>query len=115
MDQSILTNETARNYEFLKTMSSDSFYPSSLVDKGKDILIEVCYQIEQDRPRDLEGFYKLSLSATSKFNILADEFAANGSEFETMAAESVAIDMVFIAETYGYDADVERMIGNRHW
>ena len=96
-------------------MYSDSYFPKFLVDKGKAILVDLCLQIENEQPKNLEDLYKLTHAATEKFNDLEKVFDANGSEIETAARESIAADFEFIAHTYGYKADVEELIAPRNW
>ncbi len=115
MNQSDLKNEKTKNYEFLKDMYQDDYFPEHLVDKGKAILIDLCRQIEIQEPSSLEELYTLTHAATERFNDLEDEFAENESEMETAAAEAIAMDFAFIAVSYGYDADVEELIGPRTW
>ncbi len=110
-----IKNDTLRNYLFLKDMYSDSYFPKFLVDKGKAILVDLCLQIENEQPKNLEDLYKLTHAATEKFNDLEKVFDANGSEIETAARESIAADFEFIAHTYGYKADVEELIAPRNW
>lgn len=111
-----LKNSTMREYHFLADMYADSYFPPHLVDKGKTILVELCYQIEQEKPADLKALYKLTHAATERFNALQHEFDANGSELETAARESIAMDFVNIAKAYHFNhADAEEMIAPREW
>lgn len=115
MTQNDLKNEKLRNYSFLKSMYSDTYFPNFLVDKGKDILVNLCFQIEKESPKNLPELYKLTHAATNKFNDLENEFGENGSEIETGARESIGGDFFFIAKAYGYDADIEELIATRYW
>ena len=115
MNQIDLTNEQIRNYQFLQDMYQDSYFPKHLVDQGKAILIDLCHQIEQQKPKSIEGLYALTHSATEKFNELEEEFMENDSELETAARETIAMDFAFIANAYGYSADVEELIAPRNW
>ena len=110
-----LTNKTMTEYSFLKEMYNDPFFPNNLVDKGKQILIDLCYQIESEKPKNLEELYKLSHNATDKFNDLQEEFYENESEIETAARESIAMDFEFISNSYGFKADIEELIATRDW
>ncbi len=113
--QSDLNNDQIKTYDFLKGMYQDSYFPSFLVDKVKIILLNLCYQIEVQKPQSLEELYSLSHSATNKINDLEDEFFENNSEIETAAREIMAMDFEFIAISYGYEADVEELIATRNW
>ena len=110
-----LKNEKIRTYSFLKEMYRDSYFPNKVVDKGKDILINLCWQIEKENPKTLDDLYKLTHRATNEFNNLQEEFFENGSEIETVGRECIAQDFEFIAISYGFDADIERLIATRDW
>lgn len=115
IDQTTLTNEKAKAYDFLDCMYEDDYFPNFLVDKCKYVLLELCIKIEVDRPADLSEFYTLSHAATRKINDLEGEFFDNDSEIETIARECLAMNFAYIAETYGYEADLEEMIAPRDW
>lgn len=115
-EQANLNNEKIKNYSFLKEMYQDSYFPDHCVDKGKDILIDLCFQIEEKQPKNLDELYKLTHSATDKFNDLQDDFYENDSEIETAARDCIGTDFEFIAISYGFeDADVEELIATRDW
>lgn len=114
--QTDLRNETVRNYSFLKEMYDDEYFPNKLVDKGAAILVNLCFQIEQNQPKHLDDLYELTHAATNKFNDLQEDFEDNGSEIETVARECIATDFEFIAASYGFkDADIEKLIETRDW
>lgn len=115
MDQNTLTNERVRTYVFLATMEADDYFPQRVVAKGRSVLVDLCKAIERERPADLEGLYILTHQATEAFNDLQLEFEAEGSELETVARETIGADIAFIAEAYGYEADVEELIAPREW
>lgn len=103
-----LNNEKVRTYTFLKWMYDDAYFPNFLVDKGKQILIDLCFDIETKQPKNLRELYKLTHKATDKFNDLQEEFEDNNSELETVARDCIGVDFYFIAQAYGYaDADME--------
>ena len=52
--------------------------------------MELCQQIEQQRPASLEELYELTHAATERFNDLQQEFDEQGSEIETAARECIA-------------------------
>ena len=111
-----LSNETGRNHPFLKEMYDDSYFPNRLVDKGKDILVNLCFEIERKQPKNLQEFYELTHAATDKFNDLQEDFEENDSEIETVARECIGKDFEFIATSYGFeDADIEELIATRDW
>ncbi|MEF8688191.1 UNVERIFIED_CONTAM: DUF5713 family protein [Comamonas sp. A-3] len=111
-----LGNAIMNNYAFLLEMYEDSYFPEELVRKGEDILRELCLQIEQQKPQDLEQLYRLAHAATERFNDLQQEFEEQGSEIETAARECIAADFEAVAKAYGFeDADVEELIAPREW
>ena len=111
-----ITHEKIKTYSFLQDMYDDSYFPDFLVDKGKIILLNLCRKIEKKKPDSLKKLYRLTHSATKKFNKLNDEFYDNDSEIETAARECIAEDFEFIATAYGFeDADIEELIENRDW
>lgn len=115
-EQANLSNEKIRDYLFLNAMYQDAYFPDNCVDKGKEILIELCFQIEESKPEDIEGLYQLTHSATDKFNDLQDDFDENDSEIETVARDCIGADFEFIARSYGFeDADTEQLIATREW
>ena len=110
-----ITNSEMQDYPFLKEMYEDSYFPDYLVDKGKQVLIRLCERIEAENPLDDEAVYKLTHAATDEFNDLAEEFAENDSEIETVARDAIGTDFSFIAKAYGYDLDPEEIIAPRDW
>lgn len=115
MPQNDIKNEQLKNYCFLKNMYRDTYFPDFLVDKGKAILINLCLQIEEEKPKTLTELYKLTHAATNKFNDLEEEFGENDSEIETGARDTICEDFDFLAKAYGYEADSEELVGTREW
>jgi serine/threonine protein kinase HipA of HipAB toxin-antitoxin module len=66
--QTDLKNELVQNYSFLREMYEDEYFPDHLVDKGKDILVDLCFQIEQKQPKALDELYIVTQAATDQFN-----------------------------------------------
>ncbi|MFD2556082.1 DUF5713 family protein [Sphingobacterium tabacisoli] len=115
-DQEKLTNEKTRNYAFLEEMYEDGYFPNNCVDMGKDILVELCTQIEENIPASLEELYKLTHVATEKFNDLVEVFDEHDSEIETVARDCIGTDFSFIATAYCFaEADGEELISGRDW
>ncbi len=110
-----LKNEKIIGYSFLKEMYGDQYFPNNLVDKGKNILINLCSKIENENPKTLDELYLLSHKATNEFNALQKEFEENDSEIETGARECIAMDFEFISKSYGFNADTEELIATRDW
>jgi hypothetical protein len=110
-----VTNAAIVTRALLADMYRDDYFPDALVDKGKAILLRLCESIEQRKPADLDALYALTHAATEEFNALAEEFYEHDSEIETAARECIAEDFAFIAQAYGYDADIETLIETRDW
>lgn len=114
--QAALQNEAVAKYPFLQQMDEDSYFPHHLVDKGRAILVALCFKIEQRQPKELDDLYELTHAATDKFNDLQEEFFEADSEIETGARECIAEDFAFIAQAYGFaEADLEELIATREW
>ncbi len=114
--QDSVKNEKVRSYDFLTCMYSDPYFPPHLVDKCKYILLLFAMEVEANEPQNLQELYVLSHEATRRINSLENEFFANNSEIETAARECLAMDIEFIAVTYGFErADVEELIAPRNW
>lgn len=111
-----VTNQTIVNHGFLKGMYSDSYFPDPVVDLGVAVLLRLCERVEAERPADLAALYALTAVATEEFNALEEDFAAAGSEIETVAREVIAEDFLFVATAYGFaDADMEELVAWRDW
>lgn len=115
IEQIELTNTKIKDYAFLDCMYQDSYFPKFLVDKCKNILIELCQKIEANTPQNLGELYQLTHASTDELNELEDEFFENDSEIETGARECLGRDFDFIATAYGFEADVEELIATRNW
>ena len=69
-----LNNTELANHTFLQDMYDDDYFPPKLVQKGENILVELCRQIETEQPENLDALYELTHAATERFNELAEEF-----------------------------------------
>ena len=111
-----LNNPELADHTFLQDMYDDDYFPPELVQKGENILVELCRQIETEQPENLDALYELTHAATERFNELAEEFDENDSEIETVARDTIATDMEYIAQSYGFaDADIEELVAPRDW
>ena len=110
-----IRNQVVIVHVFLRDMQEDDYFPATLVEKGKEILIRLCAAIEAQKPESTDQLYALTHAATEEFNRLGEEFEENGSELETAARENIATDFAFIASAYGFDADMEELIATREW
>lgn len=115
MTQDKLANEQLKIHSFLEGMYKDPYFPDFLVDKAKVILIELCHQLEKEKPKSLPELYKLTHAATDKFNDLQEDFYDNDSEIETGAREVIAADFDIISIAYSYKANLEELIATRDW
>ncbi|MCR6476525.1 DUF5713 family protein [Variovorax sp. ZS18.2.2] len=111
-----ITNPQLQNHPFLKDMYRDAYFPDFLVDKCKQILVDLCEEIEAKKPSDDAGLLKLTHAATDRFNELVEEFEENDSELETGAREAIGADFETIVRAYGFvDVDIEDVIATRDW
>ncbi|MEM6845639.1 MAG: DUF5713 family protein [Bacteroidota bacterium] len=115
INQTELNNPNIKTHSFLDCMYRDAYFPNFLVDKCKYILLELCQNIENNKPATLEDLYKLTHAATDKLNNLEDEFLENDSEIETVARDCLGVNFEFIAKAYEFDADTEELIATRDW
>lgn len=114
--QARLQNESARAHPFLADMLADSYFPRPLVERGVGILIDLCAQLEAERPTTPEAVYALTHRATEAFNELQEAFFEAGSELETVARETIAADFAHLVKWYGHDGlDLEEAIAPRDW
>ena len=74
INQTELTNPKIKDYAFLDCMYQDSYFPEFLVDKCKNIFLNLCSKIETNKPSNLDELYKLTHFSTNKLNDLQDEF-----------------------------------------
>lgn len=109
-------NTKIQEYQFLRGMYDDNYFPRFLVDKIKAILIILCEEIERNNPQNQDDLFILTHSATEKINALEEEFSENESELETAAREVMGADFEYIVKAYGFtDVDIEDVIAPREW
>ena len=100
----------------VKDMYEDGWFPNHLVDKVKQILLDMCDSIEERKPADVAALLSITHAATEKINDLEEEFFEHDSELETVARESIAESFDFIVKAYGFsDLDIEDVIEPREW
>ena len=99
----------------LKGMYDDNYFPDFLVDKCKNILLNMCETIEDKNPQNLEELYKITQASTEEINELEEEFDDNDSEIETVARDCLGSEFEKIAKAYGYEPDIEELIATRNW
>ncbi|WP_066802172.1 DUF5713 family protein [Moraxella oblonga] len=118
LDKQNLTNETIKAHDFLADMYQDDYYPSHLVAKIEQILLQLCVDIETHKPTSVAEFCKYSHPAVEKINDLEDEFDEHDSELETVARECMGENFAIIAQAYGLTLtgdDLEEIIAPREW
>lgn len=106
-----LSNPEMRSHVFLRNMIGDTWYPKDLVVHGQEILLRLCKAIETVQPQTEDALLALSHSAGQEFDLLANEFERAGSEFETVAVETIVLDFDAIIRAYGLNTDVEKFMG----
>lgn len=103
-------------FEFLAAMRGDDYYPQHLVLKGHDIFVRLCARLHAEPPADLAALYTLTHAATEEFNRLQDELFEADSEIETIARDTIAVDMLTVAKAFGFpEADIEELVAPRDW
>ncbi|KIG15809.1 hypothetical protein DB30_05227 [Enhygromyxa salina] len=110
-----ITNAKLSTYKFVADMYADGYFPDAEVAKVEAVLRELCEKIEQTKVQRLDELYPLTHAATERINELQADFEAAGSDLETGAREAMGADFAFIAEAYGFDADIEELIAPRDW
>ena len=61
------------------------------------------------------AFLALTHATTEAFNDLQEDFEAHDSELETAAREAICADFELIAQSYGFNIDIEDVVGPRDW
>ena len=111
-----IQNPIILSHSSFADMYQDSYFPKHLVDQLKQTLLDLCQQIEAQKPQNLDALYIFTHVATEHINVLQDAFDEAESEIETVARESIGSDIYFIAQSYGFvDADQEELISPRDW
>ena len=85
-----LSNSKMADYRFLAEMYDDAYYPSALVKKGADILVELCQQIEAQKPDGLGQLYALTLVATERFKFFSYD--------ELMTRDKASLDIFWLKD-----------------
>ena len=111
-----LSNEKILGHQFLGGMYGDGYFPDHLVDRVKDVLLDLCSEIEARKPATDDALLELTHRATERINELQEAFEDAGSEIETVAREVIAEDFDFIVKAYGFsELDIEDVIAPRDW
>lgn len=109
-------NPSVAAHEWLAGMYQDGYFPDWQVDKVKAILLQLCSDIETQKPQNDAALLELTHAATERINELQDDFEEDDSEIETVAREVIATDFKYIAHAYGFgQIDIGDLIAPRDW
>lgn len=109
-----MTTKLPIDFEYLKDMYEDDYFPNFLVDKIRDLIKNTVLFIEEGNHSNDEiqsSFDKMTIG----INALEDEFGENDSELETAARESIGDTVENILSYFQVDIDVEEAIREREW
>ena len=100
---------------YLGELYRDSYFPDFLVDKIKELLVEVVNLLETGE-RNTDIIQEKFDYVTDKINELQNEFWDNESEIETAARDCIALTVDHILTHFGFDDyDLEEALRNRDW
>ena len=102
------------DFEWVKEMYDDAYYPDFLVDKVKEALVPVAAFIGEGG-HSLEEIQGSLDEAIGRINGLQDEFWDNDSDIETVARESIGATVEAMLAALGVDIDTETAIRERDW
>lgn len=103
-----------KQFNYLKTMYVDNYYPKPLVDKIKVLMEQVVDYLEQG-PHAVEEVQTKLDQMTIGINDLQDEFYEQNSEIETVARDSIAETVEEILLAYNISIDLEEALRERDW
>ena len=110
-----LTEDEINQLNLLEEMYRDGYFPNELVDRIRQILVDVCRSIERTAPQSEAELYTITHAATERINDLQDDFEEAESEIETVARDSIAVSFGKVATVYGFEADLEELVATRDW
>ena len=108
------TNRLPLDFEYLKEMYDDEYYPKNLVDKVKSAIMELVVFIEKGS-HSIEQIQEALDRMTVSINNLQEEFEENDSELETVARDSIGVTVENILKHFNIDIDIEEAIRERDW
>jgi methyl-accepting chemotaxis protein len=103
-----------KDFEYVKEMYDDNYYPDFLVDKVKDAIQAAVVFIEEGS-RSSEEIQSAFDEMVLKINALQEEFEENNSCLETVARDSIGVTVENIIQYFAVDIDVEEAIRNSEW
>lgn len=102
------------NFNYLQDMYKDSYYPTFLVDKVKEQILEVVRFLESGSYSN-EAIQDELDKMTIAINNLQEEFDEHDSEIETVARDSIGTTVATILHAFKVDIDIETAIRERDW
>jgi methyl-accepting chemotaxis protein len=109
-----MTKKLPTDFEYLKDMYGDDYFPNFLVDKIRDLIKDTVLFIEEGNHSNEEIQASLD-KMTLGINELENEFSENDSELETGARESIGDTVDQILKYFKIDIDIEEAIRQREW
>jgi hypothetical protein len=110
-----LTEDEINQLNLLEEMYRDGYFPKELVERIRQILVDMCRSIERTAPQSEAELYAITHAATERINDLQDDFEEAESEIETVARDSIAVSFGKVATVYGFEADLEELVATRDW
>ncbi|PZF73340.1 DUF5713 family protein [Taibaiella soli] len=109
-----MNKKLSTDFEYLKDMYADDYFPDFLVDKVRDAIKKVVSFIEEGNHSNEEIQQSLD-EMTATVNELQEEFYENDSEIETGARESIGETIDNVLCFFEIDIDIEEAIRARDW
>lgn len=98
----------------LEEMYQDDYFPDFLVEQVQELLAVELVEFFSDEDTHEEAQEQLDF-VTLQLNDLAAVFEENGSEFETVARDSIGSSIESILDHYKIDIEIEDAIRLREW
>lgn len=102
------------NYVLVKYMYEDDYFPNFLVDKVKNLILNLIAYLEMGE-QDITKIQEKCDEMTLAINDLDEEFDENDSELETGARESIGDSVEYVLKWFEIPIDCEEAIRNREW
>ena len=103
-----------KNYVLVKDMYDDDYFPNFLVDKVKNLILDLIAYLEMGE-QDITKIQEKCDEITLAINDLDEEFYENDSELETVARESIGASVEYVLNWFEIPIDCEEAIRNREW